>query len=127
MTPGEPFGRSGVSPRLTPKRRKRERENGEIVAMIRRMLRALVRRGADGEGDLAVLEDMTALIAELDGYRTDLIAELRHSTRPASWAEIGRTLGVSRQVAQRKYGKVGGARRPGGQPAHLRTYEKESR
>jgi hypothetical protein len=88
--------------------------------MLRRLLRAYVRRGADGDGDLAVLEDMTALVHELEGYRIDLIAELRHSTRPASWREIGEALGISRQSAQRKYGKVGGARRVGGQPGRLR-------
>jgi hypothetical protein len=117
--PGAPRG-SGVTPRLTPKRRRRAVGNDEYGTLLRRLLRAWVRRGADGDGDLAVLEDMTALAGELEGYRIDLIAELRHSSRPASWAEIGRALGTSRQVAQRRYGKVGGARRPGGQPGHLR-------
>jgi hypothetical protein len=88
--------------------------------MFPRLLRAYVRRIGDGDGDLVALVELAALRDEIDAYLVDAVAQLRHSTRPASWAEIGLAFGISRQTAQERYGKVGGARRPGGQPGHLR-------
>ena len=38
----------------------------------------------------------------------------------ASWAEIGEKTGMTRQAAQQRWGALGGARRPGGQPSNLR-------
>jgi hypothetical protein len=112
--------RSGVKAGLRPKRPKVERDNAAYGEMFPRLLRAYVRRVGDGDGDLVALAELAALRDELDAHLLDAVARLRHSTRPASWSEIGLALGTSAQAAQQKYGKVGGARRPGGQPAALR-------
>jgi hypothetical protein len=119
-----PLRRSGVNPVLRPKRPKVERDNATYGEMFPRLLRAYVRRIGDGDGDLAALAELAALRDELEAHLVDAVAVLRHSTRPASWTEIGMALGTTPQAAQQRYGKVGGARRPGGQPAHLRTWDK---
>jgi hypothetical protein len=113
-------GGAGLKRALRPKRAKVERDNGGYAEMFPRLLRAYVRRIGNGDGDLVALAELAALRQELDGYVVDAVAQLRHSTRPAPWAEIGLTLGTTPQAAQQRYGKVGGARRPGGQPGHLR-------
>lgn len=104
--------------RLVRKRPKRERENPEIAAMIRSMLRAYSKRA--GAGDLDAMADMAKLAAEIEGHLIDVVAKLRHEPYSYSWAEIGRALGIGRTAAQKRFGKVGGTRRPGGQPGDLR-------
>ena len=88
------------------------------VADVRRWLRTLARHVGDGQieelGALARLED------ELHGNIVDAVARLRSEPHCYSWSMIGKALGVSPQAAQQRFGKVGGARRPGGQPGHLR-------
>jgi hypothetical protein len=118
MTRTRPNTDPGVKPTLTPGHPKRETTNEEYIAMLRRLLRSLSRRV--GDADLVALGEMAGLRDELDGHIIDAVARLRHDVQPASWAEIGRAFGISRQAAQERFGKVGGSRRPGGQPAHLR-------
>jgi hypothetical protein len=103
---------------LTPDRPRRVVETTDYLAFVRRILRALSRRV--GNADLDALSEMAALQDELDGHVIDAVARLRHDVYPASWADIGRAFGISRQAAQERFGKVGGTRRPGGQPGHLR-------
>jgi CRP-like cAMP-binding protein len=111
-------GRSDVRPARTPRRRRREVETSEYVAFTGRILRALSRRVG---GDLDALGDLARLRAEVDGAITDAVARLRNDAhQPASWQEIADQLGVTRSAASDRYGKVGGARAAGGQPAHLR-------
>jgi hypothetical protein len=82
-------------------------------------MRAYTRRvGADG--DLDAFAEFAALLDEGDGHLTDMVAMLRHEPWSYSWAEIGRALGISRQSAQERFAKAGGARQPGGQPGRLR-------
>jgi hypothetical protein len=38
----------------------------------------------------------------------------------ASWAEIGDETSMTKQAAQQRWGSLGGARRPDGQPSGLR-------
>jgi hypothetical protein len=71
-------------------------------------------------GGLPVLADMFAL-AELLGTAVNAaVAECRSECWKASWAEIGAASGMTRQGAERRWGSLGGVRRPGGQPASLR-------
>jgi hypothetical protein len=63
-------------------------------------------------GDLVVADtDSLRTIAELAEQRGELDVALVEAIRSArradrSWSEIGSMLGVSKQAAQRKYGKV---------------------
>jgi hypothetical protein len=111
--------RSGVRPTLTPKRSRRERENPEFAALFRRLMRAYTRR-VGASGDLDAVAEFARLREESEGHLTDMVAMLRHEPWSYSWAEVGRALGISRQSAQERFAKAGGARRPGGQPGHLR-------
>ncbi len=104
--------------RRRAQRRSRPAEASDWSAMLGRILRACARRV--GDGDLEALGDLARLSAEIDGHLLDAVARLRHEPWCFSWAQIGEALGVRRQSAQQRFGKVGGARRPGGQPAHRR-------
>jgi hypothetical protein len=109
--------RAGVNRALTPAPRQREIEAPEFAAFLRRILRAYARRVA--AGDLDALGDLARLREELDGHLTDAVAALRNDWA-YSWQEIAQVLGISRQAAQQRWRKAGGARQPGGQPGHLR-------
>jgi hypothetical protein len=115
----EPRRRSGVRADLTPNRAKRERETSEFPDLFRRLMRAYVRRVA-AEGDLGAVGEFAQLLDEAGGHLTDMVAVLRHEPWSYSWTQIGTELGISRQTAQERFAKVGGARRPGGQPGRLR-------
>jgi hypothetical protein len=88
------------------------------TAMISRCLRALSRQV--GDGALHQLPELVRLRDELDGHILDAVARLRAEPWSYSWSAIGRTLGITPQSAAERFHKAGGARRPGGQPAHLR-------
>jgi hypothetical protein len=102
---------------LTPAPPRREVENAEFAAFTRRILRAYARRIA--AGDLDALADLAQLREDLDGHLLDAVAGLRHD-HAYSWQELADVLGTSRQAVQQRWAKVGGARRPGGQPGNLR-------
>lgn len=83
-----------------------------------RNLRALARHV--GDGALHELADLDRLRDELDGHILDAVARLRAEPWCYSWAQIGKTLGISRQAAAQRFAKAGGDRRPGGQLADRR-------
>ena len=76
-------------------------ENDEYAKFCRRVIRAYARRVADADDvDLA---EMVAVRDEMDRA----IAAAVHGQRErwgASWADIGRGLGVTRQAAQMRFG-----------------------
>jgi hypothetical protein len=74
-----------VKATLTPKRLRRQVENDEYAAFVRRILRAYSHRV--GNGDAAMAEAVKGLRDQ--GY---------------SWADIGSRLGISRQAAQQRWG-----------------------
>jgi hypothetical protein len=88
---------------------------GRFVA---RILKAYGRR--INAGDIAALPELVALHDDLDATITDAVRQLRAEPHSYSWAQIGAALGVSRQAAMQRWADVGGARRAGGQPSHLR-------
>ena len=120
MTPNpEALHGSGVRAPLTPREPRREHETSEFPDLFRRLIRAYVRRvGADG--DLDALAEFAKLLDEAEGHLTDMVAMLRHEPWSYSWREIGDELGITKQSAQERFHKAGGARRPGGQPGCLR-------
>lgn len=73
--------------------------------MLRRMIRAYGKRVAEADdvdlGDMAlVLDELQAAIASaVEGQRAN----------GASWSEIGRAFGISRQAAQQRFGSDLGA------------------
>ena len=99
-------GRAGgphtVKTTLTPKRVVRVRENDEYAAFARRVLRAYARRVATG--DIEALTLMLGLSAEIDDAISQAVTGLR--AFGYSWAEIGSRLGVTRQAAQQRWGRV---------------------
>jgi hypothetical protein len=114
-----PLDRFGVNRTLTPKRRRREVETSAWVGMFPRLLRAWVRR-AQRDGDLDALAALAHHREEVDAHLADMVAVLRAEPWSYSWQEIGDALGCSKQAAQQRWHKAGGARRPGGQPGNLR-------
>jgi len=79
----------------TPTRQRRH-EAGDLQGMVRRTLRALVRRAA--EGDTWSLEVLTGLEAEVSEA---VAAGLRraHDEAGYSWAQLAAELGTTRQAA----------------------------
>ena len=89
-----------VKARLTPKRPRRQVENDEYSAFVRRILRAYARRV--GDGDIEALALMLGLADEIDTAIAEAVKGLR--TYGYSWAEIGARLGITRQAAQQRWG-----------------------
>lgn len=77
---------------------KRERESPEIGAMASRVLRALVRRAADG--DTFALEELARLERELPARITEALSELQRWGY--SYTELGAVLGITRQAARQR-------------------------
>src|SRR3954451_11196777 len=99
------MSKNTVKAALTPKPRKRSRrevENREFDAFVRRILRAYARRVANG--DVEALASLTALSAEVDAVTRLTVAGLRKGPYSYSWSEIAERLGVSKQAAQMRYG-----------------------
>jgi hypothetical protein len=112
-SPGQPSSRQAlprpagntVNGGLTPKRQRPVTENPEYAAFARRVLRAYGRRIATGD-----IESLTHMISLADDIN-DAITQAVYGLRAAgySWAEIGSRLGVTRQAAQQRWGRLGGA------------------
>ena len=91
-----------VKDRLTSNRRERLVENDEYAAFARRVLRAYARRVATG--DVEALTLMLGLSAEIDSAISQAVTGLREFGY--SWAEIGSRLGITRQAAQQRWGRL---------------------
>jgi hypothetical protein len=85
---------------LTPNRPRRQVENDEYGAFVRRVLRAYSRRVGDGDVEALVL--LVGLAEEIDAAMAEAVKGLR--ARGYSWAEIRSRLGISRQAAQQRWG-----------------------
>jgi hypothetical protein len=84
----------------------REREAMDLHGGIRRQLRALVRRAADGDTlaleALADLEDLAALATTVAGHVMHASAD-GWPRSAYSWSEIGQVTGTTRQAAHRRH------------------------
>jgi hypothetical protein len=85
---------------VTPKRRRRQVENDEYGAFVRRVLRAYARRVGDGDVEALIL--MTSLADQIDAAIAEAVKGLRACGY--SWADIGSRLGITRQAAQQRWG-----------------------
>jgi hypothetical protein len=97
--PGHPALRRS---RRGPKRPRRQVENDEYAAFVRRILRACSRRVGDGDGDVEALGLMLGLAEEIDTAIAEAVKGLR--AHGYSWAEISSRLGITRQAAQQRWG-----------------------
>jgi hypothetical protein len=89
-----------VKATLTPKRPRRQVENDEYAAFVRRVLHAYSRRV--GSGDVEALTLMAGLADEINAAMAEAVKGLR--ARGYSWTEIGARLGITRQAAQQRWG-----------------------
>lgn len=76
----------------------------DYAAMMRRMLRAWMRRL--GDADMEDLAELVAYRREVDDALAGVVDELR-TERGESWATIARALGTTRQNAQQRFGRAG--------------------
>jgi hypothetical protein len=80
-------------------------EAPDMGAFMGRTLRAMVRRAADGDQEiLSVLADLETQLAWAQGEAARALHQ-----RGQSWTFIGRELGITRQAAQQRFGRVGDA------------------
>jgi hypothetical protein len=100
--------RSDVKASLTPNRRGRVVENDQYTGFVRRVIAAYSRRVA--AGDIDAITGMTSIATELDDAITEAVTGLRAAGY--SWADIAARLGLTRQAAQQRWGKVGRPRIP---------------
>ena len=91
---------NAVKAGLTPKWPRRQVENDEYAAFVRRILRAYARRVGDGDVEALVL--LVDLAEEVDAAMVEAVKGLR--AHGFSWAEIGSRLGITRQAAQQRWG-----------------------
>lgn len=92
----------------------------EYRAFVRRIVRSYGRKAAAGELDTTALEHLEELRQELEAQTAATVRALRCEEGGAySWAQVGDALGMTPAGAYKRFGGDG-ARRPGGQPAHLR-------
>lgn len=77
-----------------------EREAPEVGAMVRRMVRALVRRAAAGDTlaleELAALEDLLPTAVTVAGH-------LMRGEGRYSWTDVAEVTGTSRQAAHKRH------------------------
>lgn len=94
-----------AKPRTRPtraKRAKRQVENAQFDAFVRRILRAYARRVA--AGDVEALRSLAQLSSEADAMTRLAVAALRKPPYSYSWSEIAERLGVTKQSAHERYG-----------------------
>ena len=100
------MSKNTVKPALTPKSRakrsRREVENTEFDAFVRRILRAYARRVANG--DIEALRSLAMLSSDVDAVTRLAVAGLKKAPYSYSWSEIADRLGVTKQAAQMRYG-----------------------
>jgi hypothetical protein len=92
---------NGVNQAATPKRKRNRKPTEELKGMLRRMLKAWVKRAADE--DPWVVRDMLDIQAELAASIDAVVAGLVE--RGYSWNDIGQELGMTRQAAWKRWGK----------------------
>lgn len=101
-----------------------ERQAGgaKYAAFMKRIARSYGRKALEGELDTSALEHLVEAREMIDQQIEQVVRALRTEEGGAySWSEIGEALGITRAAAYKRYGgSEGDARKPGGQPSHLR-------
>lgn len=83
-------------------KRRREVETPEYLAMLQRLMKAAARRV--GDADDVDLAELVKLRGFVDEAITSAIT-VQRTKWDRSWADIGRSLGITRQAAQQRYGR----------------------
>lgn len=116
--------------RLRAKRDRRRERNRELrrsrlvdeekySAFVVRAAKAFVEHST--EGGITSLELLSKLSSDVDEVIATLVTYLRSAEGGAySWSAVGKALGITKARAIQRYGTGEGARKRGGQPAHLR-------
>lgn len=91
----------------------------ELLEGVSRQLTAVGKRAKHSLETLATLHNLRD---QIDVMTYEAVASLRAdgTNVPASWAEIGKALDITKQSAQERFAKAGGHRLRGGQPARWR-------
>lgn len=95
----------------------------EYAKFTTRMVRSYGRKALAGELDTTALEYLEDLKREVEAQQAATVAALRTEVGGNySWSQIGAALGITGAAAFKRYSHLDGAeaRKPGGQPAHLR-------
>lgn len=92
----------------------------EYMKFAKRVLRSYGKRAAEGDLDVTALEHLADIQAMLEAQTTATVVALRSTG--VSWREVGDALGITRAAAFKRYGHLdpADARKPGGQPSHMR-------
>jgi hypothetical protein len=88
-----------------------------------RMVRSYGRKALAGDLDTTALEYLSDLQRQVEDQTAATVAALRTEAGGGySWAQIGDALGITRAAAFKRYAHLceDDARKPGGQPAHMR-------
>jgi predicted YcjX-like family ATPase len=88
---------------VTTPARRGERETQDVVKGVQRMIRAVGRRVA-GE-DIEDLPLLVSLVEEAERQLQLAVTQQRHDLG-RSWSQIGAGLGMSKQAAQQRFGRV---------------------
>lgn len=95
----------------------------EFARFSHRIVRSYGRKALAGELDVTALEYLEELRQEVEAQTAATVAALRtEAGGQYSWQAIGDALGITRAAAFKRYGHLDTdqARKPGGQPMHLR-------
>ena len=79
------------------------RDASELVPMVSRVLRSLVRRAESG--DIEALESLLAIREASDIAMADAAYGLTRAPGHYTWGEVGRWLGMTRQGARQRWGR----------------------
>jgi len=80
---------------------KPRRSVAHTIDGARTMIRSASRRPV---ADLPDLANLGRLAADVEAAMATMVATLRDGDHGASWADIGRALGITRQAAQQRFG-----------------------
>lgn len=81
---------------------KQFRESSELAAFLQRMAKALVKRAGEGDLDaLAAIRQARKRLADAEKEAADAL----HYDRGYEWSVIGATLGITKQAAQKQFGR----------------------
>jgi len=102
---------------MTEAERRNTVDNPQYNAAVHRLIAAAGKRAGS---DINALAGLAALADSVEVALRTAVHQLRNDPdMPASWAQIGQALGISRQAAQERF-RGTGLRKPGGQPGEHR-------
>jgi len=94
----------------------------EYGKFMMRLMRSYGKKAVAGDLDCTALEQLAEIQVMLEQQTAEVVRALRSEQGGGySWSQIGDALGITRAAAFKRYGGADtDARKPGGQPLHLR-------